>query len=340
MRNHQYNEAIEQYQQVLRTVPKDAGAWINLATSESGAGKVSDALRHYQEAFKLEPTWITSGNLNNEYGFALARSGNEAEAKRVFELALDAPDSKAMGLRSLAWLALYHGRYREAAGKLEEALLLHQAEKSTLSEMRERLILALVADGSGDRPRATRELSAAAARIPEIGEKVWMGSELGSVFARIGDVSKAAQLLVVVKKAVDPDSPEQNHYQHWLEAEIALAQGQRHDAVELFQLMDHERSEPRSLYGLGRANEAAGDNSEAIRWYESMVGLPESPLGWEAQQDWLTAHYRLAALYASRGDAPKARDLLKRLLDLWRDADPDLPLLKQAKAEYQKISPN
>jgi len=51
----------------------------------------------------------------------------------------------------------------------------------------------------------------------------------------------------------------------------------------------------------------------------------------------LEARYRLASDYALRGDKQKARETLAKLLSLWKDADPNLPLLKQAQAEYAKL---
>jgi hypothetical protein len=38
-----------------------------------------------------------------------------------------------------------------------------------------------------------------------------------------------------------------------------------------------------------------------------------------------------------QGDTAKARDAYKDFLTLWKDADPDIPILKQAKAEYAKM---
>jgi len=38
-----------------------------------------------------------------------------------------------------------------------------------------------------------------------------------------------------------------------------------------------------------------------------------------------------------RGDTVKARAAYKNFLDLWKDADPDIPILQQAKAEYAKL---
>jgi hypothetical protein len=45
----------------------------------------------------------------------------------------------------------------------------------------------------------------------------------------------------------------------------------------------------------------------------------------------------LVTRYAARGDKQKARETLETLLNLWKDADPDLPLLKKAKTEYAKL---
>jgi len=38
-----------------------------------------------------------------------------------------------------------------------------------------------------------------------------------------------------------------------------------------------------------------------------------------------------------KGDTAKARSAYEDFLTLWKDADPDIPILKQAKAEYAKL---
>ena len=45
----------------------------------------------------------------------------------------------------------------------------------------------------------------------------------------------------------------------------------------------------------------------------------------------------LARAYALQGDTVKARTAYKDFLTLWKDADPDIPILKEAKAEYAKL---
>jgi ATP/maltotriose-dependent transcriptional regulator MalT len=49
------------------------------------------------------------------------------------------------------------------------------------------------------------------------------------------------------------------------------------------------------------------------------------------------AHLGLARARVLQGDQPKARAAYENFLRLWKDADPDIPMLRQAKAEYAKL---
>jgi hypothetical protein len=49
------------------------------------------------------------------------------------------------------------------------------------------------------------------------------------------------------------------------------------------------------------------------------------------------ARVGLARAYAMQGDTLKARAAYQDFFSLWQDADPDVPILKQAKAEYAKL---
>src|SRR5208337_1070763 len=48
-------------------------------------------------------------------------------------------------------------------------------------------------------------------------------------------------------------------------------------------------------------------------------------------------HLQIGRAYAMAGDAAKAKTAYNEFLTLWKDADPDIPILKQAKAEYAKL---
>ena len=49
------------------------------------------------------------------------------------------------------------------------------------------------------------------------------------------------------------------------------------------------------------------------------------------------AHLQLGRALAQSGDMVKAKTVYKDLLNLWRDADPDLPILNQVQAEHAKL---
>jgi eukaryotic-like serine/threonine-protein kinase len=49
------------------------------------------------------------------------------------------------------------------------------------------------------------------------------------------------------------------------------------------------------------------------------------------------AHLGIARAYTLSGDTAKSRSAYQDFFTLWKDADPDIPILKQAKAEYAKL---
>ena len=53
---------------------------------------------------------------------------------------------------------------------------------------------------------------------------------------------------------------------------------------------------------------------------------------------WALSQLGLARAYALQGDARKARAAYQEFLNLWKEADPDIPILKEAKAEYGKLN--
>lgn len=49
------------------------------------------------------------------------------------------------------------------------------------------------------------------------------------------------------------------------------------------------------------------------------------------------AHLQLGRAYEIMGDRATAHRWYEEFLTIWKDADPDIPILKQAKAEYEKL---
>jgi hypothetical protein len=84
----------------------------------------------------------------------------------------------------------------------------------------------------------------------------------------------------------------------------------------------------------GEAYLAAHKGSEAAAEFQKILdhrGLVlNQPIG-------ALAHLGLGRAYVLQGDIPKGKAAYQDFLALWKDADPDIPILKQAKAEYAKL---
>ncbi|HXJ07068.1 MAG TPA: protein kinase [Candidatus Acidoferrum sp.] len=335
--NSRPQEALEQYKELLRISPNQPSIYIDIATTYNELGNFSESLRNYEQAFKLDPSWKTNQNINHEYGMSLFLNGDEPRARETFELAFAKPDLKPRGLRSLAWLDLYHGKYAVAKPRLQEALLSDETYKWSLSILREHNLLAIVADGQGDRAGQLRELDLALPYLATSGAQVRAGLWLGMQYARSGSVAKAVDILQKVRHSADAQNPEHMSDLQTLEAEVELAHGNKDHAIELLLLADKAKRSAMTTEGLARAFEAAGNPDQAAVWYELFLGSVEPAVGWEPQQDWLAAHYHLARIYLARGDKAMAATQIDRLLDPWKDADPGLPLLQDARKLKQVI---
>jgi len=335
--NDRQEEAIAQYREILRLDSGNAGCYIDIATSYAGLDKPAEALPYYEKAFQLEPGWITSGSLNHEYGMTLVAAGQEEKAREVFGVALAKPESRPRGLRSLAWLDLYHGKYKEALGRLEEAALLDHASHANLSEVRERNLLALVYEGQGNRAAQVRELDRAMQLFPTLNLQVRPGLWLGTAYARSGRAEPSARILEIVKTHTDLNNPEQASDLHLLEGEIELAKGKKDSAMDLLRLADREKSSALTLDALARATAIAGTKEQAAAAYEQF--LQERALGWEPQQSWLAGRVELAKIYLAVGEKEKAAKQLEMFTTLWKDADANLPLLKEALQLQQGLRP-
>jgi predicted Zn-dependent protease len=138
------------------------------------------------------------------------------------------------------------------------------------------------------------------------------------------------------------DTLVQRYWLPTIRAALTLDHREPNRAVELLQVASPlELGQPTNLrmflcpvYVRGDAclmphdgNRAAAEFQKFIEHRGLVVNFPWGAL----------ARLGLARAYAMQGDTAKARTAYQDFLALWKDADPDIPLLKEAKAEYAKL---
>jgi predicted Zn-dependent protease len=116
---------------------------------------------------------------------------------------------------------------------------------------------------------------------------------------------------------------------------LALARGRGTDAVAA---LEPARAYERSAFFLvpylrGRSLRAANRPTEAAKELQAMIARPQARI---TAIDSL-ARLELARALAAAGEAAGARRTYEDLLAVWKDADPDLPVLVEARAEYARL---
>jgi Tfp pilus assembly protein PilF len=331
VRNRRHKDAIEELKHVIRLDPRRARAFIGLATCYRELNLYDEALSEYAKAFSLQPVWVTLGNLNHEYGFALAMRGNYSGAQDVFLKAAAKPELEDRALRSIALLDMLLGKFEAARPRLERAV--HLTERAPFSRARHHLYLAMLMRGKGDRAAQIRELDSASKVVDTWSENyIWLQSRIGAGYARAGAVAKAKLILDKLAPQVDPDDLATVADVNVLESELALAQKNYALAIEKLQAREPSVAFPLQWATLARAYQQAGDLVHAAAAYRKLIELRGASLGWEPQQDWLEAHVALAEIYLKTGETARVQPALGEVVHLLKDADRDLPLLKRMKS--------
>jgi len=166
---------------------------------------------------------------------------------------------------------------------------------------------------------------------------------LAFVYAR--DAKRAETLADGLGKAFPEDTIARFNYLPTLHAKAALLRANPQEALHSLEAAaPYELGLPANslynwpnlypVYVRGEAYLAAHQGREAAAEFQKILdhrGLVlNEPIG-------VLAHLQLGRAYVLQGDTPKARAAYQDFLALWRDADPDIPILQQAKAEYAKL---
>jgi tetratricopeptide (TPR) repeat protein len=161
--------------------------------------------------------------------------------------------------------------------------------------------------------------------------------------ARVGDTARAKAIIVALEKSDPLNTVLKLYWLPTLKAAMELNGGNSAQALESLEAAaPYELGEPPPTqegtlypaYLRGQAyllsNNGPASAAEFQKFLDHRGVVINFPLG-------ALAHLGLARAYALSGDTAKARTAYQNFFALWKDADPDIPILKEAKAEYVKL---
>jgi DNA-binding winged helix-turn-helix (wHTH) protein/tetratricopeptide (TPR) repeat protein len=161
-------------------------------------------------------------------------------------------------------------------------------------------------------------------------------------YALSGDVALAQSLADDLAKRFPDDTFVQFFYLPTIRGEIEIARGNPSKAIEILQTSTpYEFGQPQAyesrlwpVYFRGAAYLAAHDGASAAAEFQNILDHPGVVLNCSVAP---LAHLEIARAEVLERDKVKARAAYQDFFALWQHADPDVPILKQAKAEYAKL---
>jgi eukaryotic-like serine/threonine-protein kinase len=354
----------------IQSYPRDAIPHINLGANATALGQYDKGVVENKEGVRLEPINSAGvGNLAQDY-MAVNRF---ADAKTTLEQA-QARNLDGVGIRlqmySLAFLDGDSGQMEQqlawSAGKpgAEDPLLSAQSDteayRGHLAKARDfsrrAVDSAVRADSKetaalwqanaalreaefGNPMEAKKGTAAALALAPGRDVKV----EAALILARVGDSAGAKAMVQELEKGNPSNTVLKLYWAPTLKAAMELNGGSAAQALVFLEAAaPYELGEPPPMtqgtlypvYLRGEAYLQQHKGSEAAAEFQKMLNH-RGILG-----NFFTgalAHLGLARAYAMSGDTAKSRSAYQDFFTLWKDADPDIPILKEAKAEYAKL---
>ncbi|MFN1835397.1 protein kinase domain-containing protein [Balneola sp. MJW-20] len=329
------DECIEAFNKVIEIEPREASALVNLATCHSAVEEYDQALKYYERAFDIRPEFKLGQYINNEYGFMLVGMGRNDDARSTFELMLDDKNNRAKGLRNLALLNMYEGKFSASIDLLKEAIRLNISNNEHLSEFRDRMYLARLYWFKGMDKEYEDELSDIGTLIQE--QKfgpAWL-ARMGKIYCRSGHIAEAENVLGDIESRIeDPEAlsgvrvyTDDHGFYYMLKGEIELAKEDYSRAIEFLEVAKNISFT--QIGSLAIAYDRSDNASKAIEYYLQIID--KKKLGREYQQEWIMAHYRLAKVYDRIGQKKEALPYYRTFVELWENGDKDLPSLEDAR---------
>jgi tetratricopeptide (TPR) repeat protein/predicted Ser/Thr protein kinase len=333
-----YEEAAAEEQQEIRMFPGSAVAYSNLMEDSIALNRLEQAKSAYQQAMtrNLEGVYLH----DDMYAVAFLE-GDTQEMKRQMDWAAGKPGAEDVLLSRQADTEAFYGRLEKARELSRQAVrsAVRGDQKETAAIWQMNAALREAEFGNTDRARdgIKNGLALSSGRdVQTLAALTW---------ARIGDTAQTEARISALQKRF-PLNTLINHY--WLpaiRASMEINHGNAAHALAIledaspyeFAFPEPQFSEGGLLYPIyvrGQAYLALRSGTEAAREFQKILDHPYIPVNSPILS---LARLRYAQSLALTGNRTAARDAYQDFFNLWKDADPDLPVLKQAKAEYAKL---
>ena len=360
-------KAIEIYEQWRETYPRDTVPLDNLALRYQAIGQQEKALAVSSEVMRIDPKDVYAyQNAADAYEclnrFDEARAVAEKAAKvaaevgsvhfTLFDLAFIRGDETAQrhelelaaGKPDEPILILIHAHAEYARGRLQSARAAYAQSESVSQRLGYKEFSGIVL---ADQARCEAELGNLAETRQKVSQALAVSQDRDTrrivmgVLARTGDATRSQKIADDLVRQNPTDTMLNKVFVPLIQADKDLQHNQPEQAVAHLEVATpYELGSPPGTahysvnYLRGEAYLRLKDGANAAVQYQKILahrGI--APLDIE----YPLSHLGLGRAYALQGNMAAAKSAYQDFFAAWKDADPDIPVLKQAKAEYARL---
>jgi len=326
----QFDNALRNAKQGAELSPDSMSAYENLVIAYIGLNRLDEARATLNTASKIKPGAVSLMSASLDWA-----QGKDAEIEQNLQKAASTPDGEMGVLNFRGNVAASRGQIRlarEFARKTQDAIDRMHLQGRADIEVQLAGVEAIVGNRNEAISRANEAL-----RAYRTFNIMWNAAV---ALAAAGEQQRAMSLAAEIQRTRPNDTIAQNVAVPMTHAIVSLhpsgsAKPEPEKAIDQLNTAAlYMRSSTGVLYARGLAYKQAGHYDEAAQDFQKIL-------------DWRPLHgpdivapvaqLELGRVYQKQGDAAKARIAYQNFLALWKDADPDVPLLLQAKAEYAKL---
>jgi eukaryotic-like serine/threonine-protein kinase len=359
------DKEIQTYQLWKANYPDDPVPYANLGADYSYMGQYEKALPASQEALRLEPAVVLRyTNLACGYLYlnrveeakaildqALSRKLDSVDLRQLlYAVAFMRGDNAQMELQ-VAWGAgkpgeediffsmqsdtdAYHGRLSKArklsSRAVDSAIRAESKEVAAFWQINAALREAELGNAALARQGVTAAFKLSTGRDVKVLAAL--------ILARTGDIRRAESLGKEVERSYPADTMLKLYWLPTIKAAVELGRNNSSRALaDLESAAPYELGTPLPFNNLypayvrGQAYLLAHNGPAAVAEFQKLLDHPGIVLNGETGA---LAHLQLGRAYAMSNDSTKAKAAYQDFLALWKDADPDVPILHEARAEY------
>jgi serine/threonine protein kinase/tetratricopeptide (TPR) repeat protein len=362
----QWEQAIQALELYIQTYPNDFSPRVNLSVAYQTLGDFDKGLSNSLEAIRLEPdSWY--GYVNA--GYCYTALGRFDEAKALMNTGLQKTNGAVVMHASLYYVALVQGD--KAAQEREEVFIKgspafelqwvlagnaglalargqrHNAREIYAhgGELAKRLGLTenqasaiqlpawidLLFGDTGDKNKSVSQATAALA-FADSPDVAILSAEIAAL---AGGEVQARRWIEEVSRRRPLDTRFQTMLIPVVQAILFMNHGEAGKAIDVLKAGEpYDKGTSDIHFTRGRAYLLNHQPAQATQEFQAVLNLRGAFIGDPLMG---LAQLYLARAYAQQNDLAKARAVYQDFLALWKDADPDIPVLKEAKVEYAKL---